>query len=64
MNLGDSRFYKILQDTLGTLTSRDKLRQVIKVPLYSNAIFLMGASAFSALIGFVFWMIARALLYG
>ena len=58
MNLGDSRLYKILQDILGTLTSRDKLGQVIKVPLYSNAIFLMGASAFSALIGFVFWMIA------
>ncbi|MFZ7104782.1 MAG: oligosaccharide flippase family protein, partial [Peptococcaceae bacterium] len=58
MNLGNSRLYKVLQDILGTLTSRDKLGQVIKVPLYSNAIFLMGASAFSALIGFVFWMVA------
>jgi O-antigen/teichoic acid export membrane protein len=58
MNLKDRHFYKILQDLLATLMSRDRLKQVIKVPLYSNAIFLMGASAFNALIGFIFWMVA------
>ncbi len=34
------------------------MKQIIRVPLYSNALFLMGASAFSALIGFVFWIVA------
>jgi O-antigen/teichoic acid export membrane protein len=48
----------IIQDLLATLTSGDRLKQIAKVPLYSNAIFLMGANAFSALIGFVFWMVA------
>ncbi|MFA5604379.1 MAG: oligosaccharide flippase family protein [Dehalococcoidales bacterium] len=28
------------------------------MPLYSNALFLMGASVFSSLIGFVFWLVA------
>ncbi|MDD4924412.1 MAG: oligosaccharide flippase family protein, partial [Dehalococcoidales bacterium] len=34
------------------------MKAVIKVPLYSNALFLMAASGFSALVGFIFWMVA------
>lgn len=58
MNLKSCRLNMIIQDLLATVTSGEKLKQVAKVPLYSNAVFLMGASAFSSLIGFVFWMIA------
>lgn len=61
MNIKNSRLHSVINDVRATLTSRDRMKAVIKVPLYSNALFLLVASAFSALIGFAFWMIAARL---
>ncbi|MFA7352871.1 MAG: oligosaccharide flippase family protein [Dehalococcoidales bacterium] len=54
----DRRLYKIFNELRATVTSKDRMKEVIRVPLYSNALFLMGASVFSSLIGFVFWLVA------
>jgi O-antigen/teichoic acid export membrane protein len=58
MSLKDRRLYKIFNELRATVTSKDRMKEVIRVPLYSNALFLMGASVFSSLIGFVFWLVA------
>ncbi len=58
MSFKDCRLYKIFDELRATVTSKDRMKEVIRVPLYSNALFLMGASVFSSLIGFVFWLVA------
>jgi O-antigen/teichoic acid export membrane protein len=58
MNIKNSRLRGIINDVRATLSSRDRMKELIRIPLYSNALFLLSASAFSALIGFAFWMIA------
>ena len=58
MSFKDWRLYKIINELRATATSRERMKEVIRVPLYSNALFLMGAGVFSSLIGFVFWLVA------
>ena len=38
-------------------TSKQKLRQLWHIPLYSNAFYLMAANAAAALLGFIFWIV-------
>jgi len=54
----DSAMSKILSDIVGTLTSRDGLRQRLRIPLYRNAFYLMMNSAITAAVGLVFWILA------
>jgi O-antigen/teichoic acid export membrane protein len=48
---------KLVSDVLITISSRERLKTLIKDPLYSNAIFLMLANIVNALFGFVFWIV-------
>ncbi len=50
--------YNLLSEVVKIATSKERLKGLIHVPLYSNALYLMAASVVSALLGFVFWMIA------
>jgi O-antigen/teichoic acid export membrane protein len=52
------RIRGFLVDTVKVATSKERLRQLFHVPLYSNAIYLMIASAVGAVLGFVFWIVA------
>ncbi len=58
MKLQKSPLYRLLTDVVNIATSRDRLRQLFHIPLYSNAVYLMIASAVTALLGFAFWLIA------
>ncbi len=53
-----SPFNKLITDLVATATSSDRLKSLLRVPLYSNAIYLLGSSAANALLGFVFWIVA------
>ncbi len=46
-----------LTDAIKALASKDGLKRLFHIPLYSNALYLMITSAVSALLGFVFWII-------
>lgn len=51
------RLSGFLTEVINIVTSKERLKQLLRVPLYSNAFYLMTASAASALLGFVFWII-------
>ena len=57
MNLSSLRLNKLLSEVIIILTSREKLVQLFRIHLYSNAIYLMIATAVTSLLGFVFWII-------
>ena len=46
----------LLVDIGGIVTSKEKLKQLWSIPLYSNASYLILANATSALLGFAFWI--------
>ncbi|MCL0050759.1 oligosaccharide flippase family protein [Dehalococcoidia bacterium] len=54
----NSHLYRLLTEVVTTVTSKDRLKQLFHIPLYSNAIYLIAASAVNALFGFAFWLIA------
>jgi len=57
MRLFDSPPFKVVSEAIAVITSRKKLKQVISVPLYSNAFYLMLNAGVMALLGFFFWMV-------
>ena len=57
MKLKESQLYKLATDIVKTATSKDRLKRLFHIPLYSNALYLMITSAASALLGFIFWII-------
>jgi len=57
MKLQSSHLYRLLTEVVKIATSREKLKQLFHIPLYSNAVYLMIASAVNALFGFAFWLI-------
>lgn len=52
------KIYRLLTKVVKIATSRDRLKQLFHIPFFSNALYLMIASAVSALFGFAFWVIA------
>jgi O-antigen/teichoic acid export membrane protein len=58
MKLKESPHYKLLRDVFRTGTSLDNIKGLFRIPFYSNAFFLMIGSVSSALLGFVFWIVA------
>ena len=50
--------YRLFSDTIGIIVSRERIIQLFRLPLYSNTFYLMTINALSALLGFVFWIIA------
>jgi len=57
MRLSDLLPLKVIAQALDVITSREKLKQVIAIPLYSNAFYLMLNTAVMSLLGFFFWMV-------
>ncbi|MFC1904353.1 lipopolysaccharide biosynthesis protein [Chloroflexota bacterium] len=55
------RIIEFLTEVFGIVTSRERLKQLWHVRLYSNAVYMVIANATSALFGFVFWIIAARL---
>ena len=55
INSSSGRFFT---EVISIATSKQKLKQILHVPLYSNAFYLMSANAMSAVFGFAFWVIA------
>ena len=49
---------KLVADILRIITSRDRLKQLYHIRLYSNAAYLMIATSATAILGFVFWIVA------
>ena len=48
--------YNLLIEAGTIATSKERLRQLFHIPLYSNAIYLIIANAATALLGFFFWI--------
>lgn len=55
------RITEFLAEVSGIVTSRERLKQLWHVSLYSNAFYMVIANATGAIIGFVFWIIAARL---
>jgi len=49
--------FKIITEAVSTVTSPQRLKQLVSLPLYKNAFFLMSDTAVTSLGGFFFWMI-------
>jgi len=58
MKLPNFYLKKLLTDVIKTVTSRDGLKELWGVRLYSNAFYLMANSVVTGLLGFVFWIVA------
>jgi O-antigen/teichoic acid export membrane protein len=52
---------KIIADTVGIITSRQRLKQITSTPLYRNALFLISNSVTNSGLGFFFWMVVARL---
>jgi len=57
MKLLISWLTRLIIEVFTIATSKDRLKRLFHIPLYSNALYLMVANAANALIGFVFWII-------
>ena len=58
MRLSDFPPFKVVTEAIDIVTSREKLKRFISIPLYSNAFYLMLTTGVEALLGFLFWIIA------
>lgn len=58
MKLRDSTQFNTITEILRVVTSRRKLKQVLAIPLYANAIYLISSTVFVSLLSFFFWLIA------
>ena len=54
----NSRIGGFFTEVFSIATSKQKVKQLLRIPLYSNAFYLMVANAMTALFGFAFWIIA------
>jgi len=57
MRLSDLPPFKVIAEAIDIITSREKLKQTVATPLYSNAFYLMLNTGVLAVFGFFFWMI-------
>jgi len=57
MRLSDLAPFRVVAEAISIITSREKLKQFIAIPLYSNAFYLMLNTAVLSLFGFFFWMV-------
>jgi len=57
MRLSELAPFKVVAEAIGIITSREKLKQFIAIPLYSNAFYLMLNTGVTALFGFFFWVV-------
>lgn len=57
MRLSELAPFKVVAEAIGIITSREKLKQFVAIPLYSNAFYLMLNTGVMALFGFFFWVV-------
>jgi len=57
MRLSELAPFKVVAEAIGIITSRQKLKQFIAIPLYSNAFYLMLNTGVRALFGLFFWVV-------
>jgi len=57
MRLSELAPFKVVAEAIGIITSREKLKQFVAIPLYSNAFYLMLNTGVMALFGFFFWIV-------
>jgi len=57
MRLSDLAPFRVVAEAIDIITSREKLKQFIAIPLYSNAFYLMLSTGVTVLLGFFFWMV-------
>jgi hypothetical protein len=57
MMLSDFPPFKVIAEAIGIITSREKLKQFVAIPLYSNAFYLMLNTGVMAVFGFFFWIV-------
>ena len=58
IKLLNSRIGGFFTEVISIAISKQKLKQLLLVPLYSNALYLVAGNALSALFGFAFWIMA------
>ncbi len=52
---------EFVADVLGVVASRERMKRLFRISLYSNALYLMMANVTGSLLGFVFWIMAARL---
>jgi len=52
-----SGIYRVVAELRGIMTSKEKLKQVFSVPLYTNTVYLAANTAVTAVLGLFFWMV-------
>ena len=57
MKLASSSIFKVVNEAVNVVTSRKRLKQLLDIPLYSNAFYLMLNSGVTSLLGFFFWIV-------
>jgi O-antigen/teichoic acid export membrane protein len=57
LKLASSSIFKVANEAIDVVTSRKRLKQLLDIPLYSNAFYLMLNSGVTSLLGFFFWMV-------
>jgi O-antigen/teichoic acid export membrane protein len=57
LKLASSSIFKVVNEAVNVVTSRKRLKQLLDIPLYSNAFYLMLNSGVTSLLGFFFWMV-------
>jgi O-antigen/teichoic acid export membrane protein len=53
----NSPIFKTLSEAAHIITSKERIKQLFHIPLYSNAFYLMLSTAITAILGFLFWII-------
>jgi len=57
MRLSELAPFKVVAEAVNIITSRERLKQFIAIPLYSNAFYLMLNTGVRALFGLFFWVV-------
>jgi O-antigen/teichoic acid export membrane protein len=53
----NSPIFKTLSEAAHIITSKERIKELFHIPLYSNAFYLMLSTIISAILGFLFWII-------
>ena len=57
MKLSNSRLYKLVADVVAIVASKERLRQLWGIRLYSNTSYLVMTNLATGLLGFAFWIV-------
>ncbi len=52
-----SSLYKVITNALDAISSKEKLKQALAIPIYANAMYLIASMVVSSLLNLVFWVV-------